>query len=152
MEQDGESERIYWAYYDRLHKCRRWNSLLAQLRRLAWFAWGAWIALSVDTLIRDGTAAWLVWSGAVVLLYTILVDSLLKPDLEEEVTKWLRMVRLKGFDSRGDIEDVLIPYMEAERLVEEGWLSRAGEGLYKPHDCGWDALLGTNARGWRRLT
>jgi hypothetical protein len=114
---------------------------------LAWFGWGAWIALLVETLVRDDATAWLLWPGAVIFLYTILVGSL-KPNLEEEVAKWLRMVRLEGFDSHGDIQDVLIPYMEAERLAEEGWLKRAGEGWYSPHDCHWAPLL-MEARGWK---
>ena len=155
MEQDGESEtpiqrqqREYWAYYEKLHKCRRWNSLLAQLRKLAWFGWGAWIALVVETLVRGEATAWLLWPGAVVLLYSALVHSL-KPDSEEEVAKWLRMVQLEEFDSRGDSPDVLIPYIEVERLVEEGWLRRVGEDSYKLHNCDWGPLL-QQARGWKR--
>jgi len=158
MQQDDESEtriqaeqRRCSARYDRLHKCRRRNSLLAQLRNLAWFAWGAFIALSVDMLVRDGGAQWIIWPFAAVLVYTILVGSVLRPDSEEEVAWWLRTVRLYGFDTRGDIEDVLIPYIEAERLVEEGWLRRAGEGFYEPLDCDWTVLLFGHAHGWKRV-
>jgi hypothetical protein len=157
MQQDDESEtppqaeqRNYRDYYLELQSARRWNSLLAQLRKLAWFAWGAWIALSVDTLARDGTAPWLLLPFAGVWLYTALVDSVLKLRSEEEVAKWLRMVYLDGSDSRGDIENILIPFIEAERLVKEGWLRRKREDWYKLLDCDWDVLLGGHARGWRR--
>jgi len=158
MQQDDEPEtpiqaeqRRYWAYYDKLHRCRRWNSSLAELRKLAWFAWGAVFGLWLGTVLTDGATAWILCPVGVVFAYTALVHSVLKPNSEEEVAKWLQMVHLEGFDTRGDIEDLLIPYMEAERLVKEGWLTCVGEGWYKPKDCDWDVLLGGHARGWRRL-
>ena len=158
MQQDDETEqRRYWAYYDKLHRCRRSNSVLVQLRKWAWFAWGAWIALSIDTLARGGAAdwllwpgvvafgvtGWLLWPGAVVLAYTILVMSIMQPDSEDEVIKWLRMVRYPGH--------VLIPYMEVDRLVREGLLRWVGEDYCEPQDCDWWVLLRDHAHGWKRI-
>ncbi len=150
----SEAERRSdWAYYYELHRRRRWNSSLVLLRRLTWFAWGALVALWADAFIRNGfVEAWHIWALAAVCVYTVFVDLRLKPDGEEEVAKWLAMVRLNGFDTRGDIDDVLISYWEAERLVKEGWLKpNREEGLYHPLDCGWDVLLGLHARGWKRV-